>query len=254
MKTAMDAIIYWCETYYADGFFLTMTVASFFYLFVHEKESRKRLLYPVALLVFCVLNPILYYMMFHQIIYWRLFWVIPDAIIIAYALTRLVQSAGSRRERAVVLVMALAVVFVGGTNVYQNGDFVLIQNPEKVDRPVKEVCDLMLELDESPKCILPAPMLSQARQYSGQIRSMYGRNVEGYILDANEEQWSMYYEMESGAPNFNLILREASDKGYDFVVTYEQNEIKDSILERYQYREAGCLEGYRVYYSEMGSE
>ena len=116
MKTAMDAIIYWCETYYADGFFLTMTVASSFYLFVHEKESRKRLLYPVALLVFCVLNPILYYMMFHQIIYWRLFWVVPDAIIIAYALTRLARAAGSWRERAVVFAMALVVVFVGGTN------------------------------------------------------------------------------------------------------------------------------------------
>ncbi len=249
MEAAMTEITYWYHQYYGDNVLLIMAMASYVYLFVYEKKERKRFLYPIALLVFCVLNPLLYFLVFYQIIYWRMFWVIPDALVIAYAATKLVKANKKNLDK--ILVLAIMVVFLAfnGKNIYKRGGFTFIQNPEKIDREVKAVCDIMLEMEDSPRCILPRPFLSQARQYSGKIQSMYGRNVEGYILDANEDQWGMYYKMESGTVNFNFVFRVASEQGYNFVVTYEWNEALDSVLERYHFREIDVVGDYRIYYS-----
>ncbi len=249
MEEAMYQITHWCQEYYGDGFFLMMAIVSYIYLFAHGKNEKKRLIYPIALLVFCVLNPLLYFLVFYQIIYWRMFWVIPDALVIACAVTKLVKASEKMLDKVLILVMVLAFLIYNGTNVYENGGFTFIQNPEKVDQPVKEVCDIMLELEDSPRCILPRPLLTQARQYSGQIQTMYGRNVQGYILDANEDQWGMFYKMESGTVNFNFIFRVASEQGYHFVVTYEWHEALKSVLEKYHFREVDVVGDYRIYYS-----
>ncbi len=249
MEEAMNQISYWYQQYYGDGFFLMMAIASYIYLYAHAKKERKRFLYPIALLVFCVANPLLYFLVFHQIIYWRLFWVIPDAVVIAYAVTKLVQAASKMADKVMVLTMALLFLLFNGSNVYRKGGFTQAQNPEKVDREVKEVCDFMLKLEDAPRCILPRPFLCQARQYSGEIRPMYGRNVLGYILDANEDQWGMYYQIESGQADYDFIFRRASELGYEFVVIYEWNEVEKSVPGVYNYQEAGLIDDYRIYYS-----
>ncbi len=249
MEAAMNEITYWYQQYYGDGFFLMMAMVCYIYLYAHEKKERKRFLYPAALLVFCVANPLLYFLVFHQIIYWRLFWLVPDALVIAYTVTKLVQASGKMASKLLVLLMTGALLVINGTNVYQKGGFTLIQNPEKVEKPVKEVCDFMLELEESPRCILPAPFLWQARQYSGKIQTMYGRNVQGYILDANEDQWGMYYEIESGQADYDFIFRRASELGYEFVVIYEWNEVEKSVPGVYNYQEAALIDDYRIFYS-----
>lgn len=249
MEEAMNNISYWYQQYYGDCFFLMMAMASYIYLFAHEKKERKRFLYPIALLAFCVANPLLYFLMFHQIIYWRLFWVLPDALVIAYTVTKLVQASRKMIDKVLVLVLVLALMVAYGTNVYKKGEFTMIQNPQKVAKPVKEVCDFMLELEDSPRCILPATLYCEARQYSGKIQTMYGRNVNGYILDANEDQWGMYYLME-GQPDFDIVFSKASELGYEFVVTYERNQVEKSIANMYNYQEVGLVEGYRIFYIE----
>lgn len=253
MEEGMDQIVYWFQEYYNDSIFLVLAIVSYIYLFVYEKKERKRFLYPIALLIFCVVNPLLYFLVFHQIIYWRLFWVIPNTLVVAYAVTKLVQASRKVKDKILVLGVILLLLGLNGKNVYQSVNFRMIQNPEKVGQGTKEVCDIMLELEESPRCILPMPMLCQARQYSGEIRSMYGRNVQGFILDANENQWGMYFEMEKGDVNFDYVFGQASALGYEFVVTYKKNEVEKSVLNVYNYREIGDLEHYRIYYSGENS-
>ena len=175
---------------------------------------------------------------------------LPNALVIAYAVTKLVQASNKMIDKILVLCTVLLLLGFNGKNVYQNAGFRLIQNPEKIDSGVRAVCDFMLEREESPRCIFPIPFLSIARQYSGEIQSMYGRNVQGYILDANEDQWKMYYEMEKGEVDFNYVFGQASALGYEFVVTYEWNEVEKSILDGYHYREVGLIDSYRIYYSE----
>lgn len=249
MEEAMNEITYWYQQYYGDGFFLMMAMVSYIYLFAHERKEKKRFLYPIALLVFCIANPLLYFLVFHQVVYWRLFWVLPDALVIAFAVTKLVHASGKARSKVLVLIMTMALLFFNGSNVYQSGGFTLIQNPEKIDKPVKKVCDLMLEMEESPRCILPQTLFWQARQYSGEIQMMYGRNVQGYILDANEDQWGMYYQIESGQADYDFIFRRASELGYEFVVIYEWNEVEKSLADVYNYREIALIDDYRIYYS-----
>lgn len=249
MTEAMNNIIAWYSDFYGDGFFLTVAMAAYVYLFVYHKESRRRFLYPLALLVFCIVNPVLYYTIYKNIIYWRLFWMIPDGVIIAWAITLLVRDCGKKWEKAAVLVFVCGIVLIKGTSVYKNGEFTTWQNPEKVAQEVVDVCDIMLGIEEEPRCILPQTLYCEARQYSGDIKMMYGRNVNGYIVWQSQEQMDMFYNMESEAPDFNYILSQAQAMGYDFVVTYDRNVISDDILSQYQYYEAGCVDGYRIYHA-----
>ncbi len=245
----MREIISWYQQYYADGFFLIITMVSYIYLFVYEKKVRKNFLYPVAALAFCILNPILYRIVFKHIIYWRLFWLIPETVIIAYALTRLVKECSWRFEKIAILTFAFLILLVKGTNVYSKGNFDVIQNFEKVSTPVKNVCDAMLEWEETPKCILPSTLFCEARQYSGNIQMAYGRNVQGFILGpVNDRQAAIYREMEAENPDYGYMLSCASGIEYNFVVTYEQKMIPEEILKQYGLREVGNVSGYRIYY------
>ena len=247
MKDAVTQIIFWYKEYYADGFFLILAICAYIYLFVHEEKIRKKMLYPVAMLVFCILNPVLYYKVFKDIIYWRLFWLIPDAIMIAYAVTMMVRASKKTMEKIMVLLFVCGVIVIKGTNVYTNGGFTVRQNLEKVSESVVQVCDVMLEMEEEPRCILPGPLLSEARQYSGSIKSAYGRNAFGYILAMPQEQWDIYQEMEKETPDFDYILGKAVERNYTFVVTYDRHVIEEEILLKYNYYEKACVAGYRIY-------
>jgi hypothetical protein len=44
--------------YYGEGVILAIAVASTIYLFVSEKEIRRKLIYPVLLMLGVVLNPL----------------------------------------------------------------------------------------------------------------------------------------------------------------------------------------------------
>lgn len=249
MKEAIDQIIYWYRDLYGDGFYLTLAMAAYVYLFVYYKESRKRFLYPIAMLVFCIINPVLYYKVYVKIIYWRLFWMIPDGIMIAWALTLLVRQCKKVWEKAAVLLFVGVVVLIKGTSVYQNGEFTPWQNAEKVATEVVDVCDVMLNIEKEPRCILPQTLYCEARQYSGDIQMMYGRNVNGFILWTPDEIKNMYYAMESETPDFDYILSHAQSLDYDFVVTYERNVISEEVLSQYQYAEVACVDGYRIYHA-----
>lgn len=248
MKEAIEMIVNWFRAYYADGFFLTLAVAACIYLFVCEKEIRKKLLYPLCLLIFCVLNPVLYFKIYHSIIYWRLFWLLPDAILIAYAVTSLLRKCRKTLIKVLLLLVFCSLIVIKGTNVYKYGVFTVWKNPQKVAGEVASVCDAMLSIEEEPRCILPASLFCEARQYSGNIQSMYGRNAHWYIVEVTQEQWDMYQAMESESPDFNYILESALQQDYHFVVTYDRNEIAEDILLNYHFYEVACVDGYRVYY------
>lgn len=247
MLYAIDTIKNWFNLYYTDSIYLTLAVIAFIYLFTHCPELRLNFLLPMVLIMCVVFNPLLYHFVFKDIIYWRLFWMFPTAIIIGLAVVKMISNCNNNVIKACVLLFFCGFIVMKGTNVFQYGDFSLIQTFEKIPREVQAVCNEILSREEEPRCVMPQTLFCDARQYSGDIILMYGRNAHGHISYISEIENRVYEQMESETPNYDYVLRKSSEGEYNFVVTYENRPIAQEILNTYGYEAACVIEGYIIY-------
>lgn len=248
MQNSVNSIIQWMYQYYGDAIFLIMAAFSYIYLYVHGREWRVKLLYPTALVAFCIVNPVLYYFVFKRIIYWRLFWMLPNILVIAVTVTKLVQASDKRVEKGIIIALFAALIVIKGTNVFKNGVFIEIQNWQKVSKETKEVCDLLLAQDGNPKCVMPSALFSEVRQYSGDIEMMYGRDAHGYIIGTGELQKSVNAELDSDAPNYSYVLDTIKQEGYSYLITYSNKPVDELILNEYGFTEVARTGQYISYF------
>ena len=75
----------WLKLYYYDSGHWLLAAMSYLYLFASSKGIRRKLIWPTVLLVFLLMNPILYAKLYEGTRYWRWFWMIASAPVIAAA-------------------------------------------------------------------------------------------------------------------------------------------------------------------------
>ena len=172
----------------------------------------------------------------------------PNTLVIAYAVTRITQHCEKKSEKCIVIVIIALLVMAKGTNVYQNGVFVKIQNWQKLSNETKEICDLLLGMDSSPKCIMPAGIYCEVRQYSGEIKMMYGRDADGYIIQTDTLQKTVSNELQQATPNYSYVMDIAKREGYHYIITYADRPVDKLVLEEYGFRVAAQTEGYIAYF------
>ncbi len=251
MSICITEMINWIKDYYGDAIFLTMALFSCAYLYVYSTKVKKAIIYPSAFILFLLLNPVLYKLIFKAGRYWRFFWMLPNAILIASAITFLVIKSEKKINKIIVIAIFSIFIVVKGTNVYQNAGFVKTQNMYKLSEDTVAVCDVILEYDSSPRCIMPSTLFCEARQYNGNITLLYGRDVQGYIMGVSDDIRSVYSSMESETPDYSFILEKATDGGYGFVVTYDSKPIEDNVLDTYGYNIIQSTNGYKIYYNSF---
>ncbi len=228
-----------------------LTIASCIILFAMEKNTRVKVFFPLLLILIVVINPILYKYVYHRIIYWRLFWMIPDAMIISAAVVKTVQKCRKNFVKVIVVMAAMAMVVALGKNVFLNGGFMRTRNAHKIHPESKAIACVLLEYDDSPKAIVPYYVSSEIRQYSGNIKLLYGRNVKsGYILGADDYQMKVFSSIEEGPLDYDYAFEQAVVSRCNFVVLPINADIDASIPERYGYVIVASIDGFMVYYNE----
>lgn len=249
MLEAIKTMVNWFQAYYADGFFLILAILSYIYLFIASKNLRIRFLLPIAMIVFSIINPILYILLLKETVYWRLFWMVPDAIIIACAVTSLIKQCKWDWLK-LLLLAAMTVLVVGkGTNAFVHGNFTKVQNWMKLSQATIEVCDTIQEIETNPKVLLPQGLYSEVRQYAPEIEMMYGRNADGYIYWCPPECTLTVWQMRQREPDFDFIFRQAGLSLCDFVVLEDTRVVDPVIPQTYQYEEVARISGYIIYYN-----
>lgn len=253
MLEAIKTMINWIQLYYADGFFLILAMISYIYLFVTSKKVRVRFLLPISMIVFCLINPLLYKLVFEHTIYWRLLWMIPDAIIIAVAITAVIKRCNNDGIKLLVLGAVTVLIMAKGTNAFVHGNFTKVQNWVKLPQATLEVCDTIRTISSNPKVLLPRTLYSDVRQYAPEIEMMYGRNADGYIYWCPPECLLTVWQMERREPDFDVIFKQAGLSDCDFVVLEEAKAmaVDPAILELYQYTEIARTSGYVIYQNQM---
>ncbi|MBQ9609884.1 MAG: hypothetical protein IJV15_10640 [Lachnospiraceae bacterium] len=250
MMESIKQMYNWIRAYYPDMIYVSVIIVAALYLFICKKEHRKSIIWPLIVILICILNPVIYKLMLRRMVYWRMFWMIPDAILIAYAVTDIIKRCKSVWSKIILAAGFTVAIAVMGVNVYNRDVFDLTRNPQKVSANTKEVCAAILSVDSHPKCIIPDGMYTEARQYNGDIELMYGRNADGYINELNDRYKNVHYQMQSDTPDYEYVFSIAKEDGYNFVVCNKNKPVPDNILQMYGY--VSCLDAgeYWVYYDE----
>ena len=210
---------------YAGGFpaLLLLSIAGGVYLLVVSRPFRQRLLGPILALAVIVFNPVLYSLLYgnndlpfvsnYGLRYWRFFWLLPQGILIAAAAAHLMGRFAKPFARCLSLVVAAAVIMLAGKNVFMDENvFRPSASPYKITPIVKTVCEKVLADDPEPVCMFDNVISTQAREYSGSIRQLWGRNGN-WNTSGDAEAWEVYNLLEARPRDWEPIFDFAEQRG-----------------------------------------
>ncbi|MBQ6475566.1 MAG: hypothetical protein IJJ34_05110 [Clostridia bacterium] len=253
MPVLIREMIDWIRIYYGSGMQLFAMVLAYLYLFVYAKELKPKLLYPCFVILLLLTNPILYRFLFVKTRYWRYFWLLPQASMLAAASTRMIQNLPKKAEKALVLLGISAVLLSVGHFAYFQTQpwemhFTVAENPYKIEQETIDICDTILERDDDPLCIFDFRNYNYARQYSADIHQFFGRSaVAGYIMPSSDLEREMCRQMDSATPDYTFILTVALENNCEFIITKKEKAIPAELLETYAFTCISETEGHLIY-------
>ena len=221
------------QNYYGEERILVIFVFCLLLSWLYFSELKRLILFPTLMITFLLVNPVLYQMIFHKIIFWRLLWMIPCTIIIAYVFCQLIKTGDNTNKRVAIIVLMCLLTIFSGTYVYGNSEFKKTQNLEKIDNGVKKVGIIILDHCDNPKCLLRSKYLAQIRQYSPDIELLYGRNVYNYITGANDEFKKIADEMEKKVPDYAFILEIFKSNKCNIIAVKDESPIPENLMDKY---------------------
>lgn len=229
MDKAYNIITRMIRQVYPTGLYLYYTLAAICFVFLRKKRKKQELLLGTySVIVFSVIimpffTLIIWRFLRNGGVYWRLMWLIPYAILIAWAATELIFRAAHTAGRVVVFSLLAAALCMGGTNLYGSGVFsrptareklpqitltavsVINENAEKTGNPYKRLC-------------APVDILCQVRQVDATILQYGKRTLQIEKLDESTRT-GYYYKVMNG------MIKDTKRRIAKYMREYEMNYI-----------------------------
>lgn len=187
-----NSIIELFQNYMGTGLLIGWFLLSVVYLLWNEKRKQMRILFVYMPLVLLLLffNPLfakVVYRLGDSEIYYRILWLIPMTVIIAYAG---VLFYGKKKGRARILTAAVlaVLIMVSGNYVYDDVFFHKAENQYHVPEAVVDICDAIRVEGREVLALFPADMVQYVRQYDPTICMPYGR-------EQTVDRWGYYNEL-----------------------------------------------------------
>lgn len=246
-----DFTVFWIQRYYSYTPGWIAAVVSAVIILLMGKWLRAR--YGGYLAGYCILFFFIYFFpvtayvianwCIETLVYWRMLWLFPMAVLVGYAAGLLYGKfkKGIWKLNAV-LFMCLTVI-VTGTCIYGWGDYEFVGNPYKIPQKVVDACDIILENtgDKRPVAAGDYDFSCYSRLYDADILQPYGRytSVNGTAEELREE----YTNGE--AADARVIVEKCLELDVEFIVFYE--DLYSEIFEQNGYVSVGKAEEYTVY-------
>lgn len=244
----MEGIRYWIETEGAGHWFFIAFPVALLCLFIWFKGSRVRFLIPSLIISLVIINP-LFYKYWDELglyAYWRILWVVPVIPVVAGLVPSITDKLGKTWIKAVVAAFGVGLIVFGGTFLYNGagGSFVEAANAAKLPDYVVNIADRLLELDDHPSIIAQDPIGVYIRQYTGDIDTLYGRDIsQNYIYKPSDIAWRVNGILGDPENDIQIVSQIMLDEGYDYLVyrgdTGEGFELVDIVGEYGIYRPVG---------------
>lgn len=234
--------------YMGTGLIVIFFLAALVYLFFTEKRKPIRIMFvymPVIVLLL-FFNPLVTKIVYDYAdneIYYRILWLLPVTVVIAFAVVELYGRLTEKLKIPFAIVAAV-LLMVSGSYIYSNGFYQKAENVYHVPQSVVEICDAIEVEGREVMAVFPEEMLQYVRQYSPVVCMPYGREI-------TVDRWSYYWlelhdVMESEIVNVKR-LGELSKIHECHYIILSEDKVLDGDLGEYDYVEFDRIAGYVIY-------
>lgn len=233
--------------YMGTGLIVGWFLVSVIYLLFREKRKHVRIVFvyvPVLLLLF-FFNPLfseLVYGFVGDEIYYRILWLLPMTVVIAYSAVCLY---GQLEGKLRLLFAAVCVVLiaVSGNFIYSNPFFRPAQNRYHMPQTVVDICDAIEVEGREVMAVFPVELIQYVRQYSPVVCMPYGREQ---TVDRWNRWDDLYGLMEAQVVDVERLSELAKQRMCHYVILPEDRELKGR-FEDYDYILFDVIGGYAIY-------
>lgn len=265
MKETLDIVMSMYDSYNGTGMQIALFFACLLYLFLQKKESEKKFLflgYSILFFAICffpVTAKIIMKACIGQAVYWRMFWLLPSAIVTSYTAVLVIMRSDGKAKRYLLLFSMLLIIVMTGTNVYNRSVFDRKQNNYKLPQDAVDICDI-IERDAAEngighkKLITVNELLSSIRQYDADILMPYGYNQVYKEHGTNMKNTAMIFKIMSGADkNWDALAWYAAMEECNYLA-YPADQAAEEALLANGYGKVGENASYRVYRRDAGAK
>ena len=220
----MTEIVEIFKAYNGTGYYCLLFIAALIYLWFKEEDKQLRMLFVIVPTVIQALFFIPYFYMAYNMLdegtYYRILWLLPMTVIIAYSAVKVIGTHFRLGVAIVCLIMVLS-----GTFAYTNVTYSFAENAYHLPDDVIELCDMVRPEAEDERIFVafPPELVHYVRQYTTDIMLPFGRDsmvstwkrVENPLFDLY-----MAHEM-----NADKLAQYATDYWCDYVILADDDVI-----------------------------
>lgn len=243
-KEEIAALKFSISQYVGTGMYMALFLIAIVYIFFKEEDKKIKtfIVAYTGLMFIIILNPLFYKIVSKVItidIYWRMFWMLPMGLTIAYSVVKLINNANNKKEKYILLIASIGIIMISGKFIYTGEHYSATDNWYKVPTEAYQVTKIISEDDEdNKKAMVPESLVAYVRQIDANIVLEYGRNAHSY------EHLKVLKEMHNG--NVGEFASICKDDNCNYIVTEKSNKF-DGNIEDYGYKLLKDTMNYNIY-------
>lgn len=236
------------ERYTETSIVQLLFISAIVIILIREKtrENLSLSYYVIVLMILLFFPPMAYIFGNYFIgedLYWRMFWLIPSVVVVAYVATKLIEQQSRTSKRKMTFLAITILIVVGGKLIYTKENFNKSTNPYKIPQEAIEVCEIITQ-EGKARAIIPETIVSYIRQYDPQIDMLYGRNLGKDIKRG--KTYKLLLQLNAVDPDIAYIAECARERKCEYVVfANTSNGIEEMI--NYGYKNCGSTKNYTVF-------
>lgn len=252
MITAFQIAIERAGWYIGSGWHYLLFAAALLFLILKrdDKENRKWLVGYTLLFAAVYICPLTARIIMKYCIggfvYWRMFWILPTSVIVAYVAVSVCTAGKKKTIQAVCASLLMALIIVTGKNPYVGGRAIYQKavNMQKLPADACQISELIAATraeGETALAVMPEDLVGYVRQYDASIRLLYGRRSK-----SEKPVRKIRRQMRKEQPKIKKLIRRIRQQGVNYLV-FLADEQQDTKIQRNGFEKIGKVGGYSVY-------
>lgn len=249
MDKAFTTLLELYKSYSGSSVFMLLFLMSLCCLwFIEEDKSVKTVLIYIVLATYSIFFiPVFAYLAMEHFldyeVYYRMLWLLPMGLIVAYCGVTLVVQRKSKIQKGIISILIFFIMMESGTAVITKANFQKADNPYHIPQVAVDLVEAIVVEGIRMKVAFPAELVEFPRQISSQIRMPYGRE----ILIARWNFTHPLYEAIQRNPLVASELAWESSQSDNSVIVIHNTKEMTGTLEEHDYVKIATVEQYDAY-------
>lgn len=245
----MNTVIEIFKEYNGTGYYCILFIIALIFLWFTEEDKKIRALLIYTPMIIQVLFFFPYfYLLYNRLddgTYYRILWLLPMYVVIAYAGCKLIGV-----HTKIGLALLAAILVMSGTYVYKSAYMSPAENEYHLPQEAVDICEMIRpeEGRERVWAAFPTDLVHFVRQYTTTIQMPFGRDsmVESWVKSENA-LYDLYIQPIIDVEQLSEL---ATEYYCNYVIMDKEKILTGGTMQEYEMKKIGETEHYDVYRNE----